>query len=87
MSHESSKNISPKQMKLRVREKVVQEILQSEKDYVRHLKGTYYLNYILCYSKEAAHGSKKSTQSYFQMWLMVMLLFANKEETYFPKMM
>lgn len=50
MSHESSKNISPKQMKLRVREKVVQEILQSEKDYVRHLKGTYYLNYILYYA-------------------------------------
>ena len=47
MSNESTKNISPKQMKLRVREKVVQEILQSEKDYVRHLKGTCNRNNIL----------------------------------------
>lgn len=42
LTKEVEKNITPKEMKIRIRQKVVQEILQSERDYIRHLKGTFY---------------------------------------------
>ena len=38
---------NPKEMKIRIREKVVQEIVQSERDYVRHLKGLKKVRIIL----------------------------------------